>query len=61
MKLNYKKINIFSIFKRIFLRIKTADETAQCPLSAKYGAKIEDCPGLLQYALQLKLKVIGIR
>lgn len=44
----------------LLLRIKTDDSTAKCRLSQKYGADIEDCTSLIDYAKNLDLKVIGI-
>jgi len=45
---------------QLFLRILTDDKNSVVKLSKKFGAKMEDCPDLLDYAYQLELNVIGI-
>lgn len=54
------KIKEFYPDSEIVLRIKTNDSSAQCPLSQKYGADVEDSPNLIDYARKLDLNVIGI-
>lgn len=45
---------------RLLLRIVTDDETAQCRLSTKFGADMENSLQLLELAKQLNLDVAGV-
>lgn len=44
----------------ILLRISTDDSTAQCPLSTKFGATLQECEFLLKKAKDLNLNVVGV-
>mmetsp|Transcript_83037 Transcript_83037/g.240248 ORF Transcript_83037/g.240248 Transcript_83037/m.240248 type:complete len:892 (+) Transcript_83037:172-2847(+) len=44
----------------LMLRVQTDDKHAQCPLSNKYGAALEDVPELLAKARALGLQVSGV-
>jgi ornithine decarboxylase len=44
----------------LLLRVQTDDSLAQCPLSNKFGAAVEDCGALLEQARHLGLQVIGV-
>jgi ornithine decarboxylase len=44
----------------LILRVQTDDRLAQCPLSNKFGARMEDCQALFERARDLGLKVAGV-
>jgi len=44
----------------LLLRIQTDDSLAQCPLSNKFGAGLDECDSLLESARALNLNLIGI-
>lgn len=44
----------------LLLRLQTDDTLAQCPLSNKFGARVEDCSMLLAKAKELGLTVVGV-
>jgi len=44
----------------LLLRVQTDDSLAQCPLSNKFGARVEDCGSLLARAEELGLTVVGV-
>lgn len=44
----------------LVLRIITDDSGSMCAFSSKYGARLEDCPNLIQRCHDLGLKLIGV-
>jgi ornithine decarboxylase len=44
----------------LLLRVQTDDSLAQCPLSNKFGAAVEDSGALLEQARDLGLQVVGV-
>jgi ornithine decarboxylase len=44
----------------LLLRVQTDDSLAQCPLSNKFGAAVQDCGALLAQASALGLRVVGV-
>jgi ornithine decarboxylase len=44
----------------LVLRIITDDSQSRCAFSSKYGARIDDCPALIQRSRDLGLKLIGV-
>jgi len=44
----------------LLLRIWVDDKDAQCPLSNKYGAHLEECPDLFDIAKELGLEIHGV-
>jgi ornithine decarboxylase len=44
----------------LLLRIWVDDKDAQCPLSNKYGAHLEECPELFDIAKELGLEIHGV-
>lgn len=45
---------------QLILRVQTDDALAQCPLSNKFGAAMDQCGNLLARARELGLQVIGV-
>jgi len=45
---------------KIVLRILVDDSKSVCQFSSKYGAQVEDCETLLNYAKELNLNVVGV-
>lgn len=45
---------------KLLLRVQTDDSLAQCPLSNKFGARMEDAGALLARARELGLSVVGV-
>lgn len=54
------KIKLYHPDCDLVLRIRCDDPNATISLGSKYGANHEDIPGLLQYAFDNKMKVVGI-
>ncbi|CAK0854494.1 unnamed protein product [Prorocentrum cordatum] len=44
----------------LLIRVQTDDSLAQCPLSNKFGAAVEDAGALLEQARDLGLRVVGV-
>lgn len=44
----------------LLLRVQTDDSLAQCPLSNKFGAAVEDSGALLEQARDMGLRVVGV-
>ena len=54
------KIKKFHPESELFLRIATDDSTAQCRLSTKYGAELENVRDLIQKCVDLGLNLVGV-
>ena len=44
----------------LLLRIRVDDSKAQCPMSTKFGAALDEVPRLLRVATELGLRVRGV-
>lgn len=44
----------------IVIRIKVEDKNSKYAFSSKFGAALEDCPKMLQFAVENKLNIVGV-